>query len=392
MGIFRKEAIASNKSNWIGRSSRSIPKAYGIPFFLSFIIIFILLCLIIKGTYSINVEASGVVAFNPNAYSLISPMDGMVEGVKVIDGQYVSVNEKIMFINNKIKGASGIVSKEKRENLNNIMKLFNEKIILLNKKRDVNLLKLSEAILNKKNELRNVEGFLSVNKVILSYSKDKYDSFISYKNKGVISEMMLYESRESVLLNDEKLKNTLVNLTRVKSDLINLEKEVNILSFSTDEMINNVKQSMIEISQQLIEVDISESLEIVSPISGNVVGINKIRGNKVRQGDIVASVIPKGAVPVIRLQIGAESVGEIKIGQKVKLRVAAYPWKRYGKFIATIISVSEAVVHQENGKYFVVTVSPENRIGLPLKQGMQVEASILSEKKELYKWLFRMTN
>ncbi len=39
MGIFRKEAIASNKSNWIGRSSRSIPKAYGIPFFLSFIII-----------------------------------------------------------------------------------------------------------------------------------------------------------------------------------------------------------------------------------------------------------------------------------------------------------------------------------------------------------------
>ncbi|MEX6278832.1 HlyD family efflux transporter periplasmic adaptor subunit [Providencia hangzhouensis] len=272
------------------------------------------------------------------------------------------------------------------------MKLFNEKIILLNKKRDVNLLKLSEAILNKKNELRNVEDLLSVNKVILSYSKDKYDSFISYKNKWIISEMMLYESRESVLLNDEKLKNTLVNLTRVKSDLINLEKEVNILSFSTDEMINNVKQSMIEISQQLIEVDISESLEIVSPISGNVVGINKIRGNKVRQGDIVASVIPKGAVPVIRLQIGAESVGEIKIGQKVKLRVAAYPWKRYGKFIATIISVSEAVVHQENGKYFVVTVSPENRIGLPLKQGMQVEASILSEKKELYKWLFRMTN
>ncbi|MEX6396192.1 hypothetical protein AB6E88_03385 [Providencia hangzhouensis] len=78
-----------------------------------------------------------------------------------------------MFINNKIKGASGIIRKEKRENLNNIMKLFNEKIILLNKKRDVNLLKLSEAILNKKNELRNVESLLSVNKVILSYSKDK---------------------------------------------------------------------------------------------------------------------------------------------------------------------------------------------------------------------------
>ncbi|EMT6577266.1 HlyD family efflux transporter periplasmic adaptor subunit [Providencia rettgeri] len=194
------------------------------------------------------------------------------------------------------------------------------------------------------------------------------------------------------MLNDEKIKNTLVNLTRVKSDLINLEKEVNVLNFSTDEMINDVKQSMIEISQQLIEVDISESLEIVSPISGNVVGINKIRGNKVKQGDIVASVIPKGAVPVIRLQISAESVGEIKIGQKVKLRVAAYPWKGYGKFIATIISISEAVVHQENGKHFIVTVSPESRIGLPLKQGMRVEASILSEKKELYKWLFRITD
>lgn len=392
MDIFRKEAIASNKDNWIGRNSRSIPKAYGIPLFLSFIIIFVLFLLIVKGTYSISIEASGYVAFNPNAYSLIAPMDGTVEEVEVFDGQYVSVNKKIMRINNKIKGTSGVVSKEKRKNLNNRMKLFNEKITLLNKKRDGNLLKLSEAILNKKNELRDIEALLSVNEMIFSYSKDKYDSFIGYKNKGVISEMMLYESRESVLLNDEKIKNTLVNLTRVKFDLINLEKEVNVLNFSTDEMINDVKQSMIEVSQQLMEVDISENLEIVSPISGNVVGINKIHGNKVKQGDIVASVIPKGAVPVIRLQVAAESVGEIKIGQKVKLRVAAYPWKRYGKFIATIISVSEAVVHQENGKHFIVTVSPESRIGLPLKQGMQIEASILSEKKELYKWLFRITD
>lgn len=392
MDIFLKEAIASNKDNWIGRKSRSIPKVYGIPLFLSFIIIFVLFFLIVKGTYSISIEASGHVAFNPNAYSLIAPMDGTVEEVEVFDGQYVSVNKKIMLINNEIKGTSGVVSKEKRKNLNNKIKLFNEKIIMLNKKRDGSLLKLSEAILNKKNELKNIESLLSVNKEIFSYSKDKYDSFISYKNKGVISEMILYESRESVLLNDEKIKNTLVNLTRVKSDLINLEKEVNVLNFSTDEMINDVKQSMIEISQQLIEVDISEILEIVSPISGNVVGINKIRGNKVKQGDIVASVIPKGAVPVIRLQISAESVGEIKIGQKVKLRVAAYPWKRYGKFIATIISISEAVVHQENGKHFIVTVSPESRIGLPLKQGMRVEASILSEKKELYKWLFRITD
>lgn len=42
MDIFRKEAIASNKDNWIGRKSRSIPKVYGIPLFLSFIIIFVL--------------------------------------------------------------------------------------------------------------------------------------------------------------------------------------------------------------------------------------------------------------------------------------------------------------------------------------------------------------
>ncbi|WP_081632758.1 HlyD family efflux transporter periplasmic adaptor subunit [Xenorhabdus nematophila] len=134
-------------------------------------------------------------------------------------------------------------------------------------------------------------------------------------------------------------------------------------------------------------LDVIERIEITSPINGRVAGLDKMVGDNIKRGDVLAVVIPNGAMPVVRLQIGAESAGEIKIGQEVKLRVAGYPWRRYGKFTATVVSVSEAAIKRENDMYFTVVAIPEERVGLPLKQGMQVEASILTGKKHLYSWL-----
>ncbi|CEF28776.1 HlyD family efflux transporter periplasmic adaptor subunit [Xenorhabdus nematophila] len=233
---------------------------------------------------------------------------------------------------------------------------------------------------------------LAINQTAFAEAQKKYNSFIKHAKNRVVSEMMMYESQQEVLRAEEKVKNTSVNITKTQADIISLETELDTKLHKAEEKIIDTSREITQVSQLLAQLDVIERIEITSPINGRVAGLDKMVGDNIKRGDVLAVVIPNGAMPVVRLQIGAESAGEIKIGQEVKLRVAGYPWRRYGKFTATVVSVSEAAIKRENDMYFTVVAIPEERVGLPLKQGMQVEASILTGKKHLYSWLLRMVD
>lgn len=54
-------------------------------------------------------------------------MDGIIEGLDIVDGEFVCKNQRVMAIINKIKSTTGIVSKMKRDNFENRIKLHNKK-------------------------------------------------------------------------------------------------------------------------------------------------------------------------------------------------------------------------------------------------------------------------
>ncbi|WP_426576213.1 HlyD family secretion protein [Xenorhabdus stockiae] len=390
--LFRKEAISYSENAWIGRHSLNIPRSVKIPLILSVTTGAILFSCLIWGSYGVNVGALGRVLFNPNASSLVAPIDGITESLNTIDGQQVHAGQLVMEISHEIKTKSGLISQREREALIEKKRLLAGKLELLGKEKESVLLKIPAVITNKKTELVQLQELLSINQAIFADTHKKYSSFIKHAKNGVISEMMLHESRQETLSADEKIKNTSVKITKTRAEIISLESEIDTKLHDIEEKVNDVHQEITRILQELAQLDGTERIEIISPIDGKVAAIDKMPGDNIKRGDVLAVVIPNAAMPVIRLQVGAESAGEIKIGQEVKLRVAAYPWRRYGKFTARVTSVSEAAINQGGDMYFIVIATPEKRSGLPLKQGMQVEASILTNKKNLYRWLFRMVD
>ncbi|MCP9270393.1 HlyD family secretion protein [Xenorhabdus sp. XENO-1] len=390
--LFRKEAISHSENVWIGRHTLNISQETKIPIFLSAATSVILLSCLIWGSYGINVEASGRVIFNPNASSLVSPMDGIAESLDAIDGQQVNAGQGIMVVSHEIKTKSGLISQKERIALTEKKQLLTEKSALLEKEKESALVKIPAAIENKKTELTQLQELLLINQTAFADSQKKYSSFVRHGKKGLISEIMLHESRQEVLRTDENVKNTLINITKTQADIIALEMEMGTVIHKIEEKINDTYREITQIFQELVQLDGTERIEITSPIDGKVAGVDKMPGDSIKHGDVLAVIIPDGAMPVIRLQVGAESAGEIKIGQEVKLRIAAYPWRRYGKFTATVVSVSEAAINRGNNMYFTVIVIPEKRLGLPLKQGMQVEAAILTGKRNLYSWLLRIVD
>ncbi|CCP06686.1 hypothetical protein BN440_1654 [Erwinia amylovora MR1] len=124
-------------------------------------------------------------------------------------------------------------------------------------------------------------------------------------------------------------------------------------------------------------------------------------GERVTAGQQIAVVIPHGAAVRVELLSQSDSLGEIANGQRVKMRVAAYPYQWYGKIAGIIETLSAAPINMaspaqakgnDSGKgLFRIVVRPElteQHMHISLLPGMEVETEIYVKTRKVYQWLF----
>ncbi|WP_053460714.1 MULTISPECIES: HlyD family efflux transporter periplasmic adaptor subunit [Xenorhabdus] len=125
------------------------------------------------------------------------------------------------------------------------------------------------------------------------------------------------------------------------------------------------------------------------------------KGERVKAGQQIAVLVPQNAIPKIELLSPSDSLGDVADGQKVKMRVAAYPYQWYGKILGVIETISEAPVNispstQANGEskdkeLFRIMVQPVmagRQKSMSLLPGMKVETEIYVKTRKIYEWLF----
>jgi membrane fusion protein len=123
----------------------------------------------------------------------------------------------------------------------------------------------------------------------------------------------------------------------------------------------------------------------------------------VERGEVLARIVPDGAVLTAELFAPSRAVGFVTAGDEVRLRYAAFPYQKFGHAPGTVVSVSEAPLAQiEAPAHGAPRVEPVYRVvvalrsqavmayGAPrqLKPGMEVEADVLLETRRLYEWAF----
>ncbi|KXF82574.1 putative HlyD family type I secretion protein [Enterovibrio coralii] len=99
-----------------------------------------------------------------------------------------------------------------------------------------------------------------------------------------------------------------------------------------------------------------------------------------------------------QFKVSQDSVGFINDGDKIIIRVIAFPYEKFGVLTSKVTSISEfssldrnqRLNNSEDGFYYMnAEVYPSQRIPLTaLKDGMKVEAVIQLQKTNLIKWLF----
>lgn len=153
------------------------------------------------------------------------------------------------------------------------------------------------------------------------------------------------------------------------------------------------KGEAIRLSQQLKGTLASylEAHRLRSPANGDILQYEAPVNSQVHKGQAVATILPQGATLVAKLLLDAKDVPNVAVGQRVRHKVEAYPFQRYGLFEGEVLSIERAGQDKGDLRYEVraavrrpPALSERLARDVRLVMGMKLDSQIVTGKRTLY--------
>ena len=140
-----------------------------------------------------------------------------------------------------------------------------------------------------------------------------------------------------------------------------------------------------------------ERTSVRAPLDGVVNQLNYVTADAyVTPGAVLLEMVPTGSDLIVETQIDPKDIGDIVLGQDVKISLTAYDASRYGRIDGSVSGISADAIsdQQTNQQYYLVDVKIEGKLYEPdgspvtILPGMVASIDVLSGKRSIldYFW------
>ena len=237
--------------------------------------------------------------------------------------------------------------------------------------------------------------------------------------QGFVSDIQAQGKQEELIDLQSRLENTLRSgsaLAReqnlAQADLAHLQKQLAIDLLQID-------RSLASLAQETAEVQSRKTSRVLAPQAGQVSTVHLSLGAMAQSGQTIASMVPHASplapdpsahTLVAALFAPTRTAGFIQPGQEVWLRLAAYPYQKFGLARGRVLKVSGTPIapqdlpHGQGTALMASTQSnePLYRIHVelasqhvmafgearPLRPGMTLEADVIHDVRGIWEWVF----
>lgn len=213
--------------------------------------------------------------------------------------------------------------------------------------------------------------------------------------------------------NSKKLAQQEMSKLIIDDDLIQTtleQRELALKKYKTDnlvELYNQIQEQDILYQSKKREIESIElaiaDCTIKAPIDGTIHVTQEVsKGDLIAAGTDIATIIPlNNSMYKIEIFMPNSEIAGLKIGDKIKYKFDALPYKEYGQFEGTINNISsDAKVNDAQGiSGYIVEGSISNEIvysyknePAEIKIGMTCEAHVITEQKKILFYLLEKIN
>lgn len=137
-----------------------------------------------------------------------------------------------------------------------------------------------------------------------------------------------------------------------------------------------------------------DRLEVRSPITGIVKGIQIDPGRVIQPAGNLMEIVPSEEALVLEVRISTSDIGHVKVGQSVKVKILTYNYTQYGTILGVLSYIAASSTIDEKGiPYFKGVVKLEHPyVGsdpnqYQVKSGMTAQADVKTGVKSLLRSL-----
>ena len=184
-------------------------------------------------------------------------------------------------------------------------------------------------------------------------------------------------------------------LLQSQSALTQAQNQSQTQTAETNSAFNNqiiaAEKRIIELENNLVKAkQILAQTTITAPVDGAILSLTvKTIGGVVNAGQQLAQIVPEKAPLYVDAALDNQDVGFVKSGQRVVVKVATYPFQRYGYLEGTVENISpDAIQDDKKGLIYKAKIklnddksSKQNR--LKLLPGMSVSAEITTGQRRI---------
>ncbi|MGE0113806.1 MAG: HlyD family type I secretion periplasmic adaptor subunit [Steroidobacteraceae bacterium] len=250
-------------------------------------------------------------------------------------------------------------------------------------------------------------------------SAEAYEKLAKQK---MVGELQAEEMRRAAIENQQDLQAQHATVSSLEATVTESKKSLAQLKSAYESDLHTLRMQAIsqisQLEQQQTKVQFQQSnLELKAPQAGIVKELATTTiGAVVQPGTVLVSLVPKNEPLLAEVMIDNQDIGFVKPGQEVRLKLAAYPFQRYGMVdgvVKTVIADSQLQnskqidsqkinkenpnTNTESGVASTMTFKATIELGrqslmvnessLPLAAGMQLSAEIIEGKRTVLQYL-----
>lgn len=210
-------------------------------------------------------------------------------------------------------------------------------------------------------------------------------------SKKVISKEEFEVAQQNIISLRQNILMSIQDAHRLEEEILKTENkgyETLILkSEKEEELISDIYLSYNKLLNELQQW--KKNNTVISPIEGRLQYLTFLKnGQFVKMHEPLFSVVPKTNYVSGQMVVSDFGIGNVKIGQKVVIKLNNFPSQQYGDIEGKISKLSligndiETIKGVE--KNYLISLTVENKNKIPLVDGLRGEGEILINNKKLY--------
>ncbi len=244
--------------------------------------------------------------------------------------------------------------------------------------------------------LRKQQNQLDIFKEDLEFSKGSYDRNKTLFEKGVISAAEFDAASRDYLSDKQRYEGFLTSISSTQIAIANFNNLLTKSNIQGVEFENSNKQQL-ERAFQGLKNDLllwEQQFLIMAPIAGKVTVFDIWNQyQNVAVGETLFTVIPINLEEIIgKVSLPIRNSGKVKVGQKVIVKLANYPFEEWGSLEGEVANISEVPKQGEEAFYtlFIKLKGLSTSYGkqVDFKQEMQGTAEIVIEELTILERIF----